>query len=622
MEPGSWGFGRLRAAALGLALLLVVGVLTPASAGPAPPEVHSMALDSPAPTRALWQPPVVAEELRPFARPPSLWGAGHRGVDLGPLGDASSIRAPADGEVSFVGVVVDRPVLSIRHGDGYLSSFEPVESSLEVGDRVSAGDPVGTLAQGTGHCATPCLHWGVRLYGEYINPLTLTGEVEPSVLLPLETGAGPVPIRGGSPNPGTSRILPPMTAPDRTRPRGARVARRSAQQRTNRSQHDPGNGSGRRSTSAPSTRRVRTLVQRPEFLTDVLQILKTVIAGTGAWWVSTSVLESELAFLAPWTALLTVHATVHRSLSRGIQTTIASSLGVGLSFLIGYFLGVSLWTFALALLVGVVAARISWIRDEGIAIATTAIFVLGSGFDDQTGLLDDRIIEVAVGVAAGLLVNLLIVPPLRDKQASRYVDSINERMGSVLVNISQEFSDSWDTDQAEAWFQETESMTRELNSAWTVVRFARESRRANPRARQGMQSLRASSWNSEEASYEEILERVDEGISHLRHLTRTLREATYVEGEWNESFREQWAQIVGDAGRAIADPDADVASMHENLSALSREMAEDTGLPGTSWPLYGSLISSVRHIVVVVDDVASARQAREATSENPATGSE
>ncbi|MCH8561913.1 aromatic acid exporter family protein [Nesterenkonia sp. YGD6] len=395
------------------------------------------------------------------------------------------------------------------------------------------------------------------------------------------------------------------------------MARRSQEETTNRSHQDAKNTPGRSPASEGDARKIRHLVQRPEFLTDLLQILKTVIAGTGAWWVSTSVLESELAFLAPWTALLTVHATVHRSLSRGIQTTIASSLGVGLSFLIGYFLGVSLWTFALALLVGVVAARISWIRDEGIAIATTAIFVLGSGFDDQAGLLDDRILEVAVGVAAGLLVNLLIVPPLRDKQASRYVDSINERMGSVLVSISQEFSDSWDTDQAEAWFQETESMTEELNSAWTVVRFARESRRANPRARQGIQSLEVSSWNSEQASYEEILERVDEGISHLRHLSRTLREATYTDGEWDHRFREQWAQIVGDAGRAIADPDAEVASMHDNLSSLSTEMSEGEGLPGDSWPLYGSLISSVRHIVVVVDDVASARQAREATSENP-----
>lgn len=122
-----------------------------------------------------------------FAAPPAPWAAGHRGVDLAaPSG--SEIRAPAHGVVSFSGLVVNREVLSINHGSGYVSSFEPVESELEPGDPVSTGETVarlGTYDDGTHHCAEPCLHWGVRLHGEYINPLLLTGEVEPSVLLPL-----------------------------------------------------------------------------------------------------------------------------------------------------------------------------------------------------------------------------------------------------------------------------------------------------------------------------------------------------------------------------------------------------------------------------------------------------
>ena len=215
------------------------------------------------------------------------------------------------------------------------------------------------------------------------------------------------------------------------------------------------------------------LLTQPESVTALLQIAKGVMAGTLAWWLAMYVLDSQLPFLSPWTALLTVHATVHRSLSRGVQTTVASTVGVVVSFVIGAWLGVSVWTFALALLVGLVGARITWIRDEGVAIATTAIFVLGSGFGGQQPLLMDRIIEVALGVAVGVTVNLLVIPPLRDKQASRYVDSINRRMGEVLINMAQEFSSGWDTDRAEAWFQETESMSTELDSAWRTVRFAR-----------------------------------------------------------------------------------------------------------------------------------------------------
>lgn len=364
--------------------------------------------------------------------------------------------------------------------------------------------------------------------------------------------------------------------------------------------------------------RLQQALRRPEFVTDLLQIVKSVVAATAAWALSVHVLGSQLPFLAPWTALLTVHATVYRSLSRGAQTTVASAIGVGLSFLIGAYLGVSVWTFALAILVGLVGARISWIRDEGVAIATTAIFVLGSGFSEQQPLLVDRIIEVGIGVAVGLSVNLLLFPPLRDQQAARYVDSINRRMGAVLINMADEFSSSWDTDQAEAWFAETESMSRALDSAWQSVRFARESRQANPRYHLPTPRRPESRWQrtfqrNQTVGYEDTLPRVDEGISHLRHLARTLREASYSEGTWNTRFRERWVGIVRDCGHAIADPDAEVEPIHDRLSALASTMSQDQDLPETTWPIYGSLITSMRHIVVIVDDVASAREAREST---------
>ncbi|WP_150460674.1 M23 family metallopeptidase [Nesterenkonia ebinurensis] len=142
-----------------------------------------------------WLPPVGGEALRGFEAPEAPWASGHRGLDLSvPAG--GEIRSPADGVVSFSGVVVNREVLSINHGAGYVSSFEPVESDLEAGDAVSAGDVVAVLStydDGSSHCtgengpAQPCLHWGVRLHGDYINPLLLTGDFQPSVLLPLSS---------------------------------------------------------------------------------------------------------------------------------------------------------------------------------------------------------------------------------------------------------------------------------------------------------------------------------------------------------------------------------------------------------------------------------------------------
>jgi murein DD-endopeptidase MepM/ murein hydrolase activator NlpD len=134
---------------------------------------------------ALWAWPVPAPHTlaRPFVAPATPYAAGHRGIDIRAAGGVE-VRAPDDGVVHFAGFVVDRPVISIRHPGGVLSSFEPVEPLVATGDRVARGDVIGVLLPG--HCASPCLHLGARIDGEYVNPLLFLGGLDHAVLYPLE----------------------------------------------------------------------------------------------------------------------------------------------------------------------------------------------------------------------------------------------------------------------------------------------------------------------------------------------------------------------------------------------------------------------------------------------------
>jgi len=126
------------------------------------------------------RPPAVLEAFDPPARD---WLAGHRGADLeAAAGDA--VRAPAAGSVAFAGTVVDRPVLTIDHGNGMASSFEPVGGAPPAGTAVAAGATVGRVGAG-GHCDGRCVHWGLRLEGVYIDPLDTVADRRPSVLLPI-----------------------------------------------------------------------------------------------------------------------------------------------------------------------------------------------------------------------------------------------------------------------------------------------------------------------------------------------------------------------------------------------------------------------------------------------------
>ena len=144
--------------------------------------------------------------IRPFEKPTQRWSAGHRGVDLAVPVNDRRVYAPAPGKVVFSGTVVNRKVLVIAHPDGRRSTFEPMDEALPVGTTVAAGDVIGTIAGAADgnserpyrRCSTLCLYWGVRQGGargdgsgktaEYINPMSLLGSKEPSILLPVPGG--------------------------------------------------------------------------------------------------------------------------------------------------------------------------------------------------------------------------------------------------------------------------------------------------------------------------------------------------------------------------------------------------------------------------------------------------
>ncbi|MEJ1087633.1 M23 family metallopeptidase [Microbacterium sp. Mu-80] len=181
------------AAATSLLLTLVLNGTSPAVAVPADsptavpglgatPAVHE-APGSDAPGYP-WAWPVngARRVVAPFRAPAHEYGPGHRGMDIASAPGAE-VRAPADGVVAFRGTVVDRPLLTIDHGGGYVTTWEPVISSLVAGGVVTAGEVIGTVAAG-GHSVRGAMHVGVRMDGAYINPRPLFGEVPRAVLLP------------------------------------------------------------------------------------------------------------------------------------------------------------------------------------------------------------------------------------------------------------------------------------------------------------------------------------------------------------------------------------------------------------------------------------------------------
>ncbi|MBO3103208.1 murein hydrolase activator EnvC family protein [Cellulomonas fengjieae] len=172
------------AVTLGTAVaLLTVALVVQSSAGAAGPV-------GPAPSAGTYRLPVAgtADVVRAFVPPPTPWAAGHRGVDLrSALG--ADVLSPVAGVVTYAGSVAGRGVVTVTDAQGRRSSLEPTVPAVRVGDLVAAGARLGAVSLDGSHCEpAACVHWGVRVGAEYVDPLALLPGAGPVVLLPLGDG--------------------------------------------------------------------------------------------------------------------------------------------------------------------------------------------------------------------------------------------------------------------------------------------------------------------------------------------------------------------------------------------------------------------------------------------------
>ena len=341
---------------------------------------------------------------------------------------------------------------------------------------------------------------------------------------------------------------------------------------------------------------------RPDSRTDLLQILKATLATGVAWVVAAHVLELQQAFLAPWLALLTVHATVYRTVWRGSQAVLASGLGLVVSYVAVQLLGYDLVATparVVSVLVGLLLARAFLARDEGVAVATTALFVITAGYGSHQAaeevMLSHRFLDTLVGVATGLLVNLLVAPPLDDRVVDSATSDVTRRLGQLLVRMAEDLRGDVDEGVSQEWLEATRDLDDSLDRAQQHLAFTRESRWANPLRHR---SRRTADPDQAEA----VIYRLEDGIAQARAVARIVHESVVAAEEWDPEFRRRWTDVLERVGQRVADPGRDTGGA-PGLDDLVRDLSV-ADLPDRRWPLYGALITALDNVAGIADDVA------------------
>ncbi len=350
-------------------------------------------------------------------------------------------------------------------------------------------------------------------------------------------------------------------------------------------------------TFADYPARARVLLRDPVAWTELIQLAKTVVAAVVAWTVAARVFGLPQAFLAPWAALLVVHSTVYRSFWTGAKQITATVIGVVLAWVVGNTLGLDPTSLAIMLLIALVVGQVRWLRDEATTAAATALIVLTTGFATEDHILISRLYDTAIGVGVGVVVNLLVWPPLQDVTAARAVEAVSRRIGALLTDIADECRDACKREHVEAWVRRSQDLDVEVDSAWALVRQARESERLNPRPRLAR--------GRRTGQFCESLDRIEQALSEIRSMARTIEHSITDTKQWEDEFRDRWTELLCRIGTAIEENEPRrLGEARSALGSLAVDYSRED-LSGLHWTEYGGLILNLRNVATSMDHVAA-----------------
>jgi len=245
------------------------------------------------------------------------------------------------------------------------------------------------------------------------------------------------------------------------------------------------------------------------------------------------------------------------------------------------------------------AGRLRGLRDQTTTAAATALVVLTAGYADDGGMLLSRLLDTGIGIAVGLLINLAVWPPLRDRGAASAINVIDDRIGELLCEMAAGLQRDQEPD-VDDWIACTRALDEEITDAWQVLGQAHESGRLNPR-RATPRRMRATE------DFAAVLQRIEHAVAETRSMARTIGLSRIAPAEWDPAFRSRWLALLGRTGAAVSAADAGTLDdVHRALDDMAGDLDVDA-LPDRFWPVCGALLVNLRNIVEALGAVAEAQ---------------
>jgi hypothetical protein len=191
---------------------------------------------------------------------------------------------------------------------------------------------------------------------------------------------------------------------------------------------------------------------------------------------------ADYPYYAPLGALVAMYENIAGSIRQGLQTLVGLGLGIGLASVLFVLGDPSPVTVAIVMAFGVVLAGLPRIGSGRDWIPTTALLVLLVGGHNADKFSFGYLLQMGVGVTVGIVVNLLVFPPLHFRAAALSLTELRLTLARQLSDMGNALKESWPPEH-EDWSGRSESLAGSARSVRLAVQKADASRQANPRRR-------------------------------------------------------------------------------------------------------------------------------------------
>jgi len=269
----------------------------------------------------------------------------------------------------------------------------------------------------------------------------------------------------------------------------------------------------------------------------LLLAAKTAVAVGIAWLIAPLVpgVADDYPYYAPLGALISMSTTLMSSVRTGLETLISLALGIGLAGAVLILAEPNVITISLVVGIGMLFAGSRWLRAGGEYVPVAALFVLIIGGPNADSYSIGYIVQMSVGVAVGLAVNFLILPPLTVSTAVERLHDFRELLGVHLTEMGEALTENWPP-QHEDWATRSDLLRETGDGVREALRSATESSKGNPRAQ-----LKKRDLNTDYSD----LYALDNVTFHVRNITDVLAASI-----WTRAF---YAEVSDEMRQPLAD---------------------------------------------------------------------